>query len=93
MRRITRTIKIHGKPYKIWLALAKKRYNRITIISLMYFIEDPKIKKTPPIKIKEGFTSEKEAIEFGIDYMRKTYYSMANLKEKKDEEIDWDDIK
>lgn len=93
MRKVTRTIYVKGEPFKIWLALAKKRYNRVTVISLMYFIEDPKVKKTPPIKIKEGFKTEAEAIQFGKNYLHKMYTGMTQEKQEDPEEIDWDDIK
>ena len=94
LRRVTRTIHINGTSYKVWFAIARKRYNSMTALSLMYYSEDPEIKKTPPIKIKEGFRSDAEAIQYGMNYLKKSYLGMAKDKTNDpDEEIDWDDIK
>ncbi len=70
MRKIKRRVIVKGVKHDIWLGLVKKGFNNATIFNLYYYTGNPDDPDNKPVALKNGFKGEKEAIQYGIDYMQ-----------------------
>lgn len=78
MRYKIRNIYIGDQKYEVYLGISKTRYNKLTTFAVHYFLEDPRVKKEKPTKIKDGFRSEQDAVDHGKKYMKGLYRDMLN---------------
>lgn len=79
MRKIKRSVIVKGVRHPIWLGIVKKRYNNSTVFNLYFYPGDANHPENKPEPLKNGFKSEKEAIQYGIDYM---YHLIKDIMER-----------
>lgn len=70
MRRIKRRVIVKGVKHDIWLGLVKKGFNNATTFHVYYYTGNPDDADNKPVSLKSGIKGEKEAIQYGVDFMQ-----------------------
>lgn len=84
MRIIKRIIFINGVGYDIWLGLVNKSYGRKADFQLYYYVGDPDDPFHSPQSLKNGFKTEREAIEYGKTFMKTLLQDALNRQARID---------
>ncbi|PKQ61016.1 hypothetical protein BZG02_17110 [Labilibaculum filiforme] len=94
MIKFVRHIKVGDQEFETWFGMEIKKKGNRPNIDIFYYTDDPSEELSMHQLIKSNFQSKKEALQFGIKYMRSMYQDMIQREkevaknEKKTEQSD-----
>ncbi len=94
MIKFVRHIKVGDQEFETWFGMEIKKKGNRPNIDIFYYTDDPSEELSMHQLIKSNFQSKKDALQFGIKFMRSMYQDMiqrekeVTKKEKKAEQSD-----
>jgi len=95
MIKFKRHIKVGDQEFETWFGMDIKKKGNRPCVSIYYYTDDPNEELSMHQLIKANFASKKEALQFGIKYVRAMYQDMIKREkelDKKEEDLENPDL-